>query len=132
MANKELTPEVVRERVLADPNTAKIAKELDIPLEEYVEQVVHFVLNPDAEPQMLVLEDADLIKLGHPPPDAQKMLAFVKEAVAVADAGGASTGFEAAKKRAVSLDGGEGASQAHTNPQLEEELKKQLRGSKKG
>jgi len=135
MAKKQLTLEMVQKRVMSDPNTAKIAKELAIPLEQYVAQVCYYLLNPDADPDMVLVEDEDLIKMGHQPPKQSEMLAYLKEAVAVAEASGA-TGFEDSKKKQVALDGGaskakRGTTGAH-NALLQDELKKQMRKSKKG
>jgi len=135
MAKKQLTLEMVQKRVMSDPNTAKIAKELDIPLEQYVAQVCYYVLHPEADPDMVLVEDEDLIKMGHQPPKQSEMLAYIKEAVAVAEASG-STGFEDTKKKKVSLDGGAGKARKGTtgthNALLQDELKKQMRKSKKG
>jgi hypothetical protein len=132
---KQLTLEMVRKRVLSDPNTAKIAKELNIPLEDYVTQVVYFVLHPEADPDMLLVEDQDLRAQGHTPPKQSEMLAYLKEAVAVVEASGA-TGFDDAKKKKVSLDGGpskkRGTTGTHSNAHLQDELKKQMRKTKKG
>lgn len=136
MAKKQLTLKMVRDRVMSDPNTAKIAKELNIPVEDYVTQVVYFVLHPEADPEMLLVEDEDLIKEGHTPPKQSEMIAYLKEAVAVAEASGA-TGFEDSKKKQVALDGGaskarRGTTGTHSNAHLQDELKKQMRKSKKG
>jgi len=133
---EQFTLESVKQKVLADPNTAKIAKELNIPLEQYVVQVCYFILHPDADPDVILVEDADLIKMGHTPPKESEMLAYIKEAVAVSDASGDTSGFEGAKHKKVSLDGGgrkrSGTTGTHSNAHLQAELKKQMRKSKKG
>lgn len=50
----------IRKKVLADPNTAKIAEKLGVPLEEYVEGVVHFAMNPEELPEYVVVTDETL------------------------------------------------------------------------
>jgi hypothetical protein len=100
-------PEVIRKKVLSDPNTEQIAKRLGVPLEDYVNQVVHFVLNPNEDPNVYLVEDEDLRQMGYEPPDPEEMGRFVMnaatEAAAVADATGAKTEFVDAKKEPVKL-----------------------------
>jgi hypothetical protein len=92
-------PEVIRKKVLSDPNTAKIAENLGVPLEEYVNQVIHFVLNPNAEPSLYVVEDEDLRAMGYPPPDADAMGQYIIEAATIAQTANPSrTEFTEARK----------------------------------
>ncbi|WP_257459622.1 hypothetical protein [Archangium lipolyticum] len=98
------SPEAIRSRLLADPNTPKLAEQLGVPLEKYVQQVVHFVQNPQEEPQLLVVEDEDLRAMGHEPPEIESLDHLLDEAVAVADLM-ERTDFTPAKKPLVSLTG---------------------------
>ncbi|MBX5484974.1 MAG: hypothetical protein IRZ16_24415, partial [Myxococcaceae bacterium] len=56
------------ERILRDPNTAKIAEKLSVPLEEYVQMVMTFYLDPKQEPEFVTISDENLKKMGAPPP----------------------------------------------------------------
>jgi hypothetical protein len=125
------TPENVRKKVLEDPNTAQIAKKLGVTLEEYVEQVVHFVMNPKAEPSLYVVEDQDLEALGMPPPDEDEMGRYLIEAVQVANAAGA-TGFTDAKKKLVTLSETPAAQadEEHSDPRLKAQLEKELKAGR--
>ena len=64
-----LTPEQVRAKVLEDPNTAKIAAELKVSLEEYVQRVIFFATNPGAEPELFIMRDEDVVANGGTVPD---------------------------------------------------------------
>jgi hypothetical protein len=90
--------EALRKRILEDPNTAKIAESLEVPLDEYVKQVVHFVLHPTEEPSLYIVEDADLEAMGTPAPDSEEMGRYILEAVAVAEAADKTEFVEAQKK----------------------------------
>ena len=123
----------IKARVLADPNTAKIAAEFGVSVDEYADQVVHYALNPKADPEMVVAEDEDLRAAGFEVPDEQAMAQYLIDTVSTVDAA-EGDGFRAAQKKAVDLGeqqavpDGSGASEA-----LTESLKKQLRGTgKKG
>jgi hypothetical protein len=98
------SPEAIRSRLLQDPNTPKLAEQLGVPLEEYVQQVMYFVQNPHEEPQLLVVEDEDLRAMGHEPPSAEALDRILDEAVALADLT-ERTDFTPAKKPLVSLTG---------------------------
>lgn len=76
----------LRKQVLADENTAEIARNLGFSTEEYVEQVVHFLLSPPQEPLLYVIEDDDLRSLRLDPPDREEMGYFVIEAARIAEA----------------------------------------------
>ncbi|HVG57941.1 MAG TPA: hypothetical protein VNA24_05260 [Hyalangium sp.] len=73
-------------QVLADENTAEIARNLGFSTEEYVDQVVHFLLSPSQEPWLYVIEDEDLRSLRLDPPDREEMGRFVIEAARLAEA----------------------------------------------
>lgn len=127
------TPEAVRQAVLADPNTKELAKKVGATVEAYVEQVVHFVMNPGAEPSLYVVEDEDLVKAGMPPPDADAMGQYLVEAVKVQQAAGA-TGFEGSKgKKKVTLASGADLPQVDgraADPKLKAELDKAMRAKR--
>ena len=76
----------LRKKLLADENTAEIARNLGISTEEYVEQVMHFLLSPPQEPWLYVIEDDDLRAEGLEPPDREEMGQFVIEAARSAEA----------------------------------------------
>jgi hypothetical protein len=69
----------LKKKVLADPNTKKLAETVKMPLEEYVETVMKYLANPSLEPQVYVAEDADLKRFGYTPPDPQKIAAYINE-----------------------------------------------------
>jgi hypothetical protein len=75
MAN--LTPDQIRAKVLADPNTAKIAAELRVPLEEFVQRVVFFATNPDAEPELFVMTDENVKANGGSVPDLKAVVQYL-------------------------------------------------------
>ncbi len=128
------TPEAVRQAVLADPNTKAIAEKLGATVEQYVEQVVHFAMNPGAEPSLYVVEDEDLRALGMQPPDADAMGQYLVEAVSVQKAAGA-TGFEGAKAKKVSLASEKdlpAVDAKDADPKLKAELDQAMRGKRGG
>ena len=69
----------MKAKLIADPNTAKIAESVKLPLEEYIEQVMKYLANPSIEPQVYVAEDHDLRAAGFEPPDIDKIAAFINE-----------------------------------------------------
>lgn len=76
----------LRKKVLADENTAEIARNLGISTEEYVDQVMHFLLHPREEPWLYLIEDHSLRTLGLEPPHPEEMGRFVMEAAQLAEA----------------------------------------------
>ncbi len=120
-------------QVLADPNTARIAEKLGIPLEEYVQQVVYFATHPKAEPNLLVVRDADLRAMGRPPPDENEMGRYLIEAVKMGEAT-SKTEYSDPEKRLVTmsdLPAGKPDTRK-ANPRLKAELDRQLRGKRGG
>src|SRR5438132_2881511 len=71
----------MKKRVVDDPNTHEIAKQLKMSSDEYVALVMKFLANPKLEPQVYVAEDADLRAAGFEPPDINKIAAFINEIV---------------------------------------------------
>lgn len=127
------TPEQFRKLLEDDPNTAKIAQKLGVPLEAYVKQVVHLATHPKEDPQLLYVKDADLRSKGFTPPDAAAMAKHVKAGLEVIDAAG-GTGFQATKKPLVNMSE-KAAPQTHgpADPKLQADLAKDLRrGRRKG
>jgi hypothetical protein len=128
-------PEAIRKKVLADPNTEQIAKNLGVPLEDYVNQVVHFVLHPNEDPNIYIVEDEDLRAMGLEPPNAEEMGRFVMnaatEATAIEEAKGSRTEFVEARKDPVRLQDPRAASSGETmeskDPHLKTDLEKQVR-----
>ena len=119
----------LRARVLADPNTARIAADLGVPLDEYVEQVVHYALNPTEDPEMVAADDEDLAAVGFSVPDEDAMGQYLVDAVATADAAHGD-GFRASTPGAVNLGATQGAgSDRAADPALAADLKKHLRGT---
>lgn len=125
-------PATLRATLLADPTTKGIAKNLGVPLEDYVEQVLHFAANPQEEPSLYVVEDEDLRQLGYEPPDEEAMGQYLVEAVAVTDAAD-KTEYTAPKKKLVTLDSAPKAQPTgKTDTRLKSDLEKQLRGKRGG
>jgi hypothetical protein len=122
--------EALRKKILADPNTAKIAENLGVPLEDYVNQVLHFALHPDEEPNVYVVEDAALRQMGYEPPDAEAMGQYIVEAATLAEASSPQSGFvDEAKKKPVQLQASQGsAAPEKEDPQLKADLDKRIAG----
>jgi hypothetical protein len=123
-------PLEIKKKILADPNTAKIAETLGVDLQEYVEGVVHFVMNPDQKPELVVVTD-DVAKerFGLTLPKEAEIIAKFNteyELATIAD----KTDFQAAKAKPVQMETPESPSGERTgeDAKLKEELKKQLRG----
>jgi hypothetical protein len=126
------SPEALRKQLMEDPNTKGIAKNLGVSLEDYVNQVLHFVAHPNEEPSLYVVEDADLRGMGLEPPDEAAIGKFVMEAASVASAADA-TEYTDPKKKLVSIDNLPPVQAiGKTDKKLDEELKKQLRGKRGG
>jgi hypothetical protein len=114
-----------RSKILSDPNVAKIAAELQMPIEEFVNTVGYYINNPGVEPAFLVVSDENLKKMGVTPPTAEAIEANVRASVEAIKAGTGPSGFDQAKKVAVALpkDGGEAAT-GTADPDLEDTVKK--------
>lgn len=121
-----IKPEL-RAQILADPNVAKMAAELGLSVDEFVNQIGYYLNNPDAEPGFLVVSDENLrTKLGVEPPSEAALEANVRASVAAIQAGAAPSGFEAAKKNAVEMPsgGGETVKPSTSSPDLDDAIKK--------
>lgn len=84
------------ERILSDPNTVKIAEKLKVPVEEYVQSVMTYYLDPKAEPEFVTISDANLKKIGAPPPPTQEEMAKYLNDLSEQKFGRARSTFEAA------------------------------------
>jgi hypothetical protein len=115
----------LRAKILADPNVAKIAAELEMDLEEFVNTVGYYRNNPGVEPAFLVVSDENLRKMGVEPPTAEAIEANVRASVDAIKVSQSPSGFDAPRKQVVSLpsQGGE-AVQPKADPGLKDAVKK--------
>lgn len=114
-----------RAKILADPNVAKMAKELQMPVEEFVNTVGYYLNNPGTEPAFLVVSDKNLKAMGVHAPTNAELEANMKASVAAIQAGQAPSGFEDTKKKEVELSSAGGkALQPAADPELEDTVKK--------
>jgi hypothetical protein len=114
----------LRQKILADPNVAKIAAELEMDLEEFVNTVGYYLNNPGVEPAFLVVSDENLRKMGVEPPTMEALEANVRASVEAFKAGKAPSGFEDERKKTVDLQGGGGSVQPKSDPSLDDTVKK--------
>jgi hypothetical protein len=116
----------LRAKILADPNVAKMAAELEMDLDEFVNTVGYYMNNPGVEPAFLVVSDENLRKMGVEPPTAEAIEANVRASVEAIKAGQAPSGFdEPRKKNVVDLASQGGAAlKINADPDLEDALKK--------
>ena len=49
--------EVVRQQLMEDEDTIAIAKSFELPLEKYVEMVLEYALDPEKEPEIILLDE---------------------------------------------------------------------------
>lgn len=121
-----ISPEL-KAKILSDPNVAKIAAELEMPLDEFVNQIGYYMNNPGVEPAFLVVSDENLkTHLGVIAPTQEQLEANVRASVEAIKAGQAPSGFEQAKKNPMELPNAGGAQvQAEADPDLEDTIKKQ-------
>lgn len=114
-----------REKILKDPNVAKMAKELGMPLDQFVNTIGYYLNNPGTEPAFLVVSDENLKQMGVQPPSAEAIEANVRASVEAIKAGQGPSGFDQAKKQAVALpkEGGQSV-KAEADPDLEDTVRK--------
>jgi len=114
----------LRAKILADPNVAKIAAELKMDLEEFVNTVGYYLNNPGVEPAFLVVSDENLKKMGINPPTAEAIEANVRASVEAFKAGKAPSGYEEPRKKTVDLTGEGESVQPKSDPGLDDTVKK--------
>lgn len=122
-----VSPEL-RAKILADPNVAKLAKELGQDLETYVNTIGFYINNPDVQPALLQASDEDLRKVvGIEPPTFEAITASLKASNDAFMAGQAPSGFEDQKRAAMAIPK-EGGDQPLTpgtvDPKLADAVKK--------
>lgn len=123
------SPEALRAQILANPNTAEIAKAVDMSLDEYVDQVLEYALNPDADPMLLMIKDEDLRKLGCEVHTLEEMLLYLEESLKLAEIN-ETTDFSSSSPKKLSVDigadpvGHEPAPEVKGRADLKEEIKK--------
>lgn len=94
----------LRAKILADPNVAKLAAELGVPLDDYVNQIGYFINNPDTQPALAMASDEDLKQhLGVDAPTFAQIEANLKASNDAFMAGQAPSGFTAHKKNTVEM-----------------------------
>lgn len=115
----------LRAKILSDPNVAKIAAELEMPLDEYVNTIGYYMNNPGVEPAFLVVSDENLKKMGVTAPTNEQLEANVRASVEAIKAGQAPSGYDAPRKATVELPstGGETV-KAKPDADLEDAVRK--------
>ena len=88
---------------------AKIAADLEMDLDTFVNTIGYYINNPGVEPAFLVVSDENLRKLGVEPPSQEALEANVRATVEAIQAGQAPSGFDDARKKSVDLQGGGGS-----------------------
>jgi hypothetical protein len=74
------TDDELRARIVASPDTKQIADSLGLEFDKYVDMVLHFKKNPNAEPILDVMSDEDAAAQGIPSlEDAEKMFQAMLE-----------------------------------------------------
>lgn len=122
-------PAAIRAKILADPNIATIAEKLHVEnMEEFIDKIVHYAMNPSAEPQLYVVEDEDLIKAGFTPPNGAEIEAYMNQAIATFGAH-ELTAFDQAKQQKVAMPS---VGSNETIPAGDPKLIKEMREAKTG
>lgn len=67
---------MARQAIRDDPHTAEIAKALGVELEDYVEKVMSYVLDPGKEPELELLDDESVAMLGPEAPTVNDVVAW--------------------------------------------------------
>jgi hypothetical protein len=96
--------EEIRAELLKDPDTARIAKAVNMELEAYVEQVLDFLQHPDKQAEFEVAEDEELRAAGYEPMTEQG----VHDLFAAAARGDLDPGAQYQKSGFDSADGRKG------------------------
>ena len=114
----------LRAKILADPNVAKIAAELEMSVDEFVNTVGYYMNNPGVEPAFLVVSDENLRKMGVEPPTAEAIEANVRASVEAFKAGQAPSGFDEARSKPVELNSQDGEAVTTKDAELDDAVKK--------
>lgn len=114
----------LRAKILSDPNVEKIAAELEMSVEEFVNTVGYYMNNPGVEPSFLVVSDENLRKMGVEPPTAEAIEANVRASVEVIKAGQAPSGFDEARSKPVELNAQDGEAVTTKDADLDDAVKK--------
>ncbi len=114
-----------RAKILSDPNVAKMAAELEMSVDEFVNTVGYYLNNPGVEPAFLVVSDENLKKMGVEAPTPEALEANVRASVEAIKAGQSPSGFDATRKKPVDLPstGGEALKPA-ADADLEDAVRK--------
>lgn len=126
-------PKKIKAKLLADPNTAKIAEALGVGLDEYVQLILNYVEDPNLDPPIYIANDAELKSLGAVAPSTAEMKKFIESSMAVLDAAQGS-GYQGKTKPLVAMPTEESVAKplkAKEDAALKDALKQQLRNKPK-
>lgn len=103
-----LSDEQILARVMGQPETSQIAATLGLAVEDYAKMVLHYVRNPEAEPQVEVVSDDEARQVGMP--SAAACVVFLEGAVGEEINRGEAhfAGFDSEEKSAATLTGNGG------------------------
>ncbi|AEI68305.1 hypothetical protein [Corallococcus macrosporus] len=124
--------EILRAEMLADPDTQRIAKSLDMELEAYVELVLEYAQNPDKEPTLIVAPDEELRAAGYNPPTTKDVANFFIAAangeLGIGPPKSYYTGFEGKQEdgNKPSLRGDEGQEPVKVDEETSQKLRQQV------
>jgi hypothetical protein len=100
---KPIDTVALRKKLMTDATTKGIAKNLGVDLKEYVDQVIYFVENPKAEPELYVMKDEDLRAAGFEVAGPDEILEVIQNAAATTRR--ETSEFSDLRKKLVDLDG---------------------------
>lgn len=129
------TPEAIRAALLADPNTAAVAETIGVDVDAYIEQIIHFAMNPSAEPNVGIMTVEEMKAQGITPPASDAEIGqYLIDLASVTKASGNSNEFADQKEQIVALGKTSNDPQPveTTDQKLKEELDKQLRAKRSG
>jgi hypothetical protein len=124
--------ETLRAKLLKDPDTQKIAKNLNFELNDYAGLVAHFKVTGE-EPQLFVAPDKVLKDNGFNPPTMEKLTGFIKEQKSILESSGQASSFSSLPQVKTAPVAAQQTGKTEAELKLAEDLKKQMRGkSSKG
>lgn len=123
---RRATADEMRAKLRADPEIAKIAKNVEMSLEEFIEGVLVYHANPDLPPQLTVVSDEELKQKGIAVLTSEQLEANMMATVNTINASKGPTEYAETKVEPVKLNGAP-TDQPLTerDPSLEEGIKKQ-------